>query len=141
MQPPVPNQKYLAVLEQDDSSGCFTATVPDLPGCVSEGADFDDVLAMIADAVKGWLETTAEEHSFPSARRSYEELRAAGEIPDAAHVVPVSPEYKHQPAVRLNISADPRLIAVVDETAKAMGMNRSSFLMMAAREKLSRNSP
>jgi predicted RNase H-like HicB family nuclease len=39
--------------------GGYTALVPSLPGCVTEGSSFDKALAFAQDAAAGWLETAA----------------------------------------------------------------------------------
>ena len=39
--------------------GGYVVTVPDLPGCVSEGRTFEEALEMIQDAVEGWLHVAA----------------------------------------------------------------------------------
>ncbi len=35
--------------------GGYIVSVPELPGCVSEGDTFEEALAMIQDAMAGWL--------------------------------------------------------------------------------------
>lgn len=52
-------QEFDVVLESQ-SEGGFTAYVPDLPGCISEGDAVDDALAMIRDAIEGYLAVQAE---------------------------------------------------------------------------------
>ncbi|HKZ50719.1 MAG TPA: type II toxin-antitoxin system HicB family antitoxin [Dehalococcoidia bacterium] len=44
--------------------GGFVVSVPELPGCVSEGATFEEALAMIKDAMAGWL-AVACKHADP----------------------------------------------------------------------------
>ncbi len=44
--------------------GGYTVSVPDLPGCISEGDTFEEALEMIEDAMLGWL-TVAQEHGDP----------------------------------------------------------------------------
>jgi len=46
--------RYRIVLESQEEGG-FTATVPALPGCISEGETRREVLANIRDAINGWL--------------------------------------------------------------------------------------
>jgi len=47
--------KIKIVLEPSDEGG-YTAYVPSLPGCISEGEDVQDTLANIFDAVALYLE-------------------------------------------------------------------------------------
>ena len=44
--------------------GGFVVSVPDLPGCVSNGDTFEDAWEMIQDAMEGWLQV-ALEHGDP----------------------------------------------------------------------------
>jgi len=48
--------KYVAVLEPDLEVGGYTATIPELPGCVSEGDTIDEALRNVADAAALYLE-------------------------------------------------------------------------------------
>lgn len=43
--------KYLVVIEQTDD-GSYSAYLPDVPGCVSCGDTFDEVRAMIREALE-----------------------------------------------------------------------------------------
>ena len=53
----------------EDHDG-YTVVVPDLPGCVTEGASLADAIAMAADAASGWLLDEVEDgHKIPSASR------------------------------------------------------------------------
>lgn len=45
--------------ERADEGG-YTVTVPELPGCVTEGDTFEEALEMVKDAVAGWLQVAAE---------------------------------------------------------------------------------
>ena len=49
------SMKIKIVLEPSDEGG-YTAYVPSLPGCISEGEDVQDTLANIFDAVALYLE-------------------------------------------------------------------------------------
>jgi predicted RNase H-like HicB family nuclease len=53
----------LKVLVHPAEEGGYWAEVPALPGCVSEGETFDEVLANIRDAAEGWIEVAAERTS------------------------------------------------------------------------------
>ncbi len=46
---------------QAESEGGYTVSVPSLPGCISYGATFEEAVAMIKDAMEGWLEVAREE--------------------------------------------------------------------------------
>lgn len=46
---------YPAVLASWDEGDGYTVTVPDLPGCVSEGTSIPEALLMGTDAASGWV--------------------------------------------------------------------------------------
>lgn len=48
------------VIEQDED-GVYIATVPSLPGCVSQGTTREEAEANVADAIAGYL-ASAEKH-------------------------------------------------------------------------------
>lgn len=50
---------YLVVIEPA-ADGTYSAFVPDLPGCVSSGKSRKEVKAMIAEAIRGHLDTMRE---------------------------------------------------------------------------------
>lgn len=50
------HQEYDVVFEPQQAGG-YTAYVPDLPGCVSEGETLDEAADMIRDAMGGYLES------------------------------------------------------------------------------------
>jgi predicted RNase H-like HicB family nuclease len=50
--------RYKIVLEHTDEG--VTATVPGLPGCISEGKSDDEALANIRVAIREYLEVVAE---------------------------------------------------------------------------------
>jgi antitoxin HicB len=48
--------RYTAVFEPDPENGGFTATVPALPGCISEGETFEQAVENIKEAAALYLE-------------------------------------------------------------------------------------
>ena len=51
----------LKVLVHPAEEGGFWAEVPALPGCVSEGDTWDEMLVNIREAAEGWLEVSADQ--------------------------------------------------------------------------------
>ncbi|VFM95472.1 MAG: Predicted nuclease of the RNAse H fold, HicB family [Candidatus Kentron sp. G] len=45
----------LKILFHQAEEGGFWAEIPGLPGCISEGDDFDETLANIREAAEGWI--------------------------------------------------------------------------------------
>lgn len=48
------------VVVHDAEEGRYWAEVPALPGCVTEGDTFEELLANLHDAIGGWLAADAE---------------------------------------------------------------------------------
>ena len=51
--------KFRIIVEPDED-GVFVATVPSLPGCVSQGATRDEALRSVRGAIQGYLESLRE---------------------------------------------------------------------------------
>lgn len=49
--------QYTAIFEPDKKVGGFTASIPSLPGCISEGDTFEEALENIKEAASLYLET------------------------------------------------------------------------------------
>lgn len=67
---------YRIVIEplSEEDGGGFVASVPDLPGCMSDGASDTEALENVHDAIEAWLETARElgrPIPLPVARREY----------------------------------------------------------------------
>lgn len=55
---------YTVLLEPDLDDGGFTVTVPELPGCITQGETLDDALAMAREAIALHVEGLAAD-GFP----------------------------------------------------------------------------
>lgn len=60
--------KYIAVFEPDREIGGYTATIPALPGCISEGDTFEEAFANIQEAAELYLEVMKKDREEPSAQ-------------------------------------------------------------------------
>jgi antitoxin HicB len=49
--------RYTAFIEPDQEEGGYVVTVPDLPGCVTQGETFDEAIAMAKDAITLYIES------------------------------------------------------------------------------------
>ena len=52
--------EYTAIFEPAEEGG-YTVSIPTLPGCISEGDTFEEAVAMIKDALQGYLEVLNQE--------------------------------------------------------------------------------
>jgi predicted RNase H-like HicB family nuclease len=52
------SSEYPVVIEplSEEDGGGFVATVPDLPGCMSDGETREEAARNIADAISAWIE-------------------------------------------------------------------------------------
>jgi len=64
--------KYRVLIEQDED-GIFIATVPELPGCISQGKTRDETMSNIKDAVLGYL-ISLKKHNEPIPPSIMEEM-------------------------------------------------------------------
>lgn len=55
---------YRIELIPDATDGGFVVSMPELPGCISQGDSVEEAMEMIRDAQRGWL-TVALEHGDP----------------------------------------------------------------------------
>lgn len=54
----------LTVYLEPSEDGGYTATVPSLPGCISEGETRDEAIANIREAIELYLEPVEDDYDF-----------------------------------------------------------------------------
>lgn len=54
-------KKYFKIMIEKDEDGIYIATVPELPGCVSDGKTKKQALKNVKEAIMAYLETLKEE--------------------------------------------------------------------------------
>jgi antitoxin HicB len=67
-------QGYAIVIQplSAEDGGGFIATVPDLPGCMSDGETPQEALANVDDAIRTWIEAAHDVgHSIPAPSRRF----------------------------------------------------------------------
>ena len=57
--------RIMIILEPSDEGG-YTAIVPSLPGCISEGNSKEEALKNIREAVELYLEPVEDDEIFPA---------------------------------------------------------------------------
>ena len=55
--------KFRVIIEQDED-GVYVVSVPELPGCISQGKSREEALANIRDAISGYL-ASLRKHNEP----------------------------------------------------------------------------
>lgn len=53
--------KYEVIIYWSDEDNAYVAEVPELPGCMSDGATYEDALANVRVIIEEWIETAVEE--------------------------------------------------------------------------------
>jgi antitoxin HicB len=64
--------EYSVLLEplSPEDGGGFLATVPDLPGCMSDGETPEEAIANVQDAIVAWMEAARDlGHDIPKPSR------------------------------------------------------------------------
>jgi predicted RNase H-like HicB family nuclease len=52
--------KYAISIYWSDEDDAYVAVVPDLPGCMADGASYQEALAAAERAIELWIETAQE---------------------------------------------------------------------------------
>lgn len=63
---------YAIVLQplSEEDGGGYAATVPDLPGCMSDGETPEQAVVNVADAIRSWIEAARDVgHAVPPPSR------------------------------------------------------------------------
>jgi predicted RNase H-like HicB family nuclease len=59
------------VVLQEETEGGFSAWVPDLPGCASQGETLEEALVNIKEAIELYLEDSPVTYSSPDYKRQF----------------------------------------------------------------------
>jgi len=124
---------FPVVLHTDDGVR-YGVTVPDLPGCFSAGDTLDEALANVHEAIDLHLEGVIEQGGDLPVVATIARHQSN---PDFAHgiwaLVDVDVSRFEGKAEKINITVPRRVLARIDEYARAHGSTRSGFLVQAAR--------
>jgi len=52
--------KYEIIIYWDETDACYIAEVPELPGCMAHGNNYDEALQQMKEAITLWLDTAKE---------------------------------------------------------------------------------
>ena len=51
------NYRYEIIIHWSNEDNIFVAEVPELPGCMAHGKDYDNALSHIKEAIELWIDT------------------------------------------------------------------------------------
>jgi predicted RNase H-like HicB family nuclease len=121
---------YIALIHKDADSD-FGVSFPDLPGCVTAGASLDDARKMAAQALALHIEGLAADGEQIPEPSSLEAIMSDKDNRDGVATLVDVPEDLGK-TVRINLTVPEYALVVIDQTAKAAGMNRSNFMVQAS---------
>lgn len=126
--------KFSIAIEPGTESTAWGVVVPDLPGCFSAGDTAEEAFANAIEAITAHCELLAEDEQDLPARRPLAEHQTNPEFAGWVWgMVDVDVTRFEGKAEKINITLPRRLLAQVDEYARAHHLSRSGFLAEAAR--------
>ena len=118
-----------------DGKGGLWCEFPDLPGCMTDGDDLEDLMRNASDALESWIAATVDHgEKLPDASDAdaLKQKAAAADEP-VLFVVPVT-AYRPSVPVRINITSTEDKIAEITAFAKRVGRTRSELMVDATLE-------
>ena len=105
---------------------------PDLPGCMTDGTNLDDLMKNAADALESWLASVRENGGvLPESSNAETLKRKADSCADPVlFAVPVTGYLPGAPA-RINITSTEAKIAEITAFAKRVKLTRSELMVKA----------
>ena len=123
--------QFPVVLEKEEGSD-YGAVVPDLPGCVSAGADADEALAMVREAIELHLEGLIEDGEPIPQPGTIEQYKHDPEYRDGIWaLVSINPSSLRQSAKRVSVTIPERVLDAMDHYAKGHDQTRSGLIVEA----------
>ncbi len=127
-------RQYIALIHKDAGSD-YGVSFPDLPGCVTAGATLDEARAFAEEALALHLAGMAEDGEAAPAPSSLEAVMADRVNRDAVAIL-VQVRGEPPKVIRVNITLPEDVLARIDAHAEQVGMNRSGFLVFAAKREM-----
>lgn len=56
MSEPQENKRYSMIIQWSDEDHAYLVTVPELPGCVTHGATYEQAVRQGQDAIESWID-------------------------------------------------------------------------------------
>lgn len=127
--------QYFTALVHKDEGSAYGLSFPDLPGAFAAADDWNSIPKAATEALDLWFEDmpNVEPAALDDIRKRPE---IAAELASGAVLMPVPYIPADTATERVNITIERGLLRAIDETAKARGMTRSSFIASATRHEL-----
>ncbi len=114
----------------------YTAIVPDLPGCVTEGKDFSDVIYMASDAASLWVLDELEEGRVPPKATDAEKIEANEYPGGIVSVVTLDMDAYAKKYGKGSIYKNCAIPVWLNTMAENKGLNFSQILQKGLKEEL-----
>lgn len=53
------HQRYSMIIEWSNEDDAYIVTVPELPGCITHGATYEEAVQQGKEAIEGWIESAS----------------------------------------------------------------------------------
>jgi len=123
---------FMFVHDGGDGNGGLCCEFPDLPGCMTDGDNLEDLMKNAADALESWLEATVERKLPMPEPSGAEALKAKADTCEepVLFIAPVT-GYLPDATVRINITGTEVKIAEITAFAKRTKRSRSELMVDA----------
>jgi len=128
-------RRYFALVHKDPHSA-YGVQFPDIPAVYSAADEEKDILANAIEALQLYFEDIAERPPSSSIEALTANEKIRQELANGAYLISVPLIENDTEVVRTNVTFERGLLNAIDATAKARGLNRSSFLATAARHEM-----
>ena len=127
---------YVGIL--GGSGDVWGVRIPDLPGCFGGGDSAEAAIADATSAAREWAESQLNDDVSIRSPRTVIEVVAdpETELDNSESAVMIPLILDRGRSVRANLSLDAGLLEAIDAAAKQAGVTRSTFMAMAAKEKM-----
>ncbi len=123
---------FMFVRDGGNGKGGLWCEFPDLPGCMTDGDNIEDLMKNAVDILEGWMEMLIDEGKTlpePSDAITLKQKADASEDP-VLFLVPVTGYLPDEP-VRINITSTTSKIAEITAFAKRVKRTRSELMVNA----------
>ena len=130
---------FIALMRKERDSD-YGVDFPDFPGCITAGSDLDEASACAREALAFHIAGMVEDGLDLPDPSTLEDIMADPHNRDAVAFLVHLPAPK-VPSKRVNVMLPEDLLQAIDADAKKHGLSRSSFLAVAARDRLGMETP
>ena len=121
--------RYPVAIEPGSKRKAWGVVVPDLPGCFSAGDSMDEAVENAKEAIELWIDTVLDDGGVIPEPGLIESHRKNTEYAGWIWaIVEIDPAKLDDTVERVNITLPRRVLARLDEKARAAGESRSGFI-------------